>query len=383
MIPQKQFHKPDLLFVINDFEFFKTHRSRLIAFLASEGLLVTVATNLKEASSDEVEIYTKKRISFIDFNLHRSSINPLRNIMDLTKLFLIIFKIKPKKLFLVSSKPIIFGGISALLLGIKDVFFSISGLGYVFINEGKKNQIIKKIILGFYKAIFSISHSKVIFQNEDDKGLLLGLGVLDEDKAILIKGNGIDTDQFKKNRIKEERIGFLFASRLLVDKGIKEFLEASKNIDKNLARFVIAGDLDPLNPQSLKKSEFEEYKKNKRFLFLGKIDHTNMNSVFNECHVFVLPSYREGLPQVALEAAACEMPLILSDVEGCRECILDKKTGFLVKKKNIEQLTEKMNYFLENPEQISEKGKASREFVLNNFSKETIFHQYLKLFSKF
>ena len=146
--------------------------------------------------------------------------------MEFTRLFLIFMRLKPKKLFLVSSKPIIFGGISALLLGLKDIFFSISGLGYVFINEGKKNLLVKKIILGFYRVIFGNPSSKVIFQNEDDRKLLLDLGVLSFDKTILIRGNGIDTEKFKRIKSKEERIGFLFASRLLIDKGVEEFLEA-------------------------------------------------------------------------------------------------------------------------------------------------------------
>ena len=150
MALQKQSHKPDLLFVINDFEFFKTHRSRLITFLVTEGFLITVASNLKDSSDEEIKIYKEKGISFIDFRFHRSSINPLRNLVDFTRLFLIFMRLKPKKLFLVSSNPIIFGGISALLLGLKDIFFSISGLGYVFINEGKKNLLVKKFILGFY-----------------------------------------------------------------------------------------------------------------------------------------------------------------------------------------------------------------------------------------
>ena len=148
---QNHIKKADLLFVINDFKFFESHRKNLILDLNSRGLKVQVVTNLETATSNDLERYKKIGVDLIDFKFNRSSIGVFSNINSLFRLFLILKKYKPNKISLVSSKPIVYGGLCAAVLRFDKVFYTISGLGYSFISDSKKAIFVSKVIFKIYK----------------------------------------------------------------------------------------------------------------------------------------------------------------------------------------------------------------------------------------
>ena len=371
--------RPDILFIINDFEFFKTHRLGLIEYLKAKGKKVSVVTNLKNVSTSDLQRMEENYINLIHFNFDRASVNPLLNSYHLLKLFRLIFRINPKKLSLISAKPAILGGLCSLFLKLESVFISITGLGYAFISTSPKAKIIKRIILGIYSIIFKKNNIKVIFQNEDDKEEFIKEGLLDQSKSYVIKGNGINTNLYSRSSY-PEKLTFLFASRLLIDKGIREFIECSERINLDNVEFKVAGDIDLIDPNSLSKEDFNALKESKNIQYLGKVEYKKMPELFNSSSVFVLPSYREGLPQVALEAASCCMPLILTNVTGCRDCVIQNENGFLTRKGDASDLLIKMNRFIEEPSLIQEMGNQSRELIIKNFSKELIYKQFLDLY---
>lgn len=371
----------DLLVVANDFEFLRTHRLDLLEYLNKEGLVISVLTDLDNISNKEREIINNSDISFRQYEFSRSSINPITNFLSLIRGFKEIRKEKPKSLFLISSKPIIFGGITAYLLNIKKTVFAITGLGYLFINKDLKNIFIRFIVLILYKLIFLHKGSKVIFQNEQDRDYFIKNKILPLEKSIIIKGNGIDTKAFSRDLVHQtDKVTFLFAGRLLVDKGINEFIQASTLINNQDVEFKIVGDIDLSNPKSLSSDKLDEIKHMDHIDYLGKVDYEEMKSIYNLSNIFVLPSYREGLPKSALEAASCEMPLILTDVAGCKECVIESKNGFLVELKNVESLVDKMNYFIQNKQNIVPFGNSSRKLIEDKYSKEKIFIQFKSIF---
>jgi|TARA_B110000438_G_scaffold177881_1_gene169989 glycosyltransferase involved in cell wall biosynthesis len=377
---QNHIKKADLLFVINDFKFFESHRKNLILDLNSRGLKVQVVTNLETATSNDLERYKKIGVDLIDFKFNRSSIGVFSNINSLFRLFLILKKYKPNKISLVSSKPIVYGGLCAAVLRFDKVFYTISGLGYSFISDSKKAIFVSKVIFKIYKFIFSKSNIKVIFQNHDDLSFFIKNQLLSRDKALCIQGNGISLEDFKREKYPDQ-LSFLFASRLLTDKGINEYIRAAENCSDLGAIFQVAGDIDLDNPNSLSKDQLVDLTNNQSIDYLGNIEYKTMPRVFNEAHILVLPSYREGLPKVALEAAASGMPLILSDVNGCRDCLINGETGFLTENKNSRDLENKFKYFINNPEKVIEMGSASRRHVESFFSEEVIFNKFFKIYS--
>jgi len=372
--------KADLLFVINDFKFFESHRKNLILDLNNRGLKVQVVTNLESATNNDLERYKKTGIELINFKFNRSSIGILSNINSLFRLFLILKKHKPNKLSLVSSKPIVYGGLCAAVLRFDKVFYTISGLGYSFISNSKKAIFVRKVIFTIYKFIFSKANTKVIFQNHDDLNFFIKNQLLTEDKALCVQGNGISLEDFKRENYPDQ-LSFLFASRLLTDKGINEYIRAAESCSGLGATFQVAGDIDLGNPNSLSKDQLVDLVNNESIDYLGNIEYKMMPRVFNKAHILVLPSYREGLPKVALEAAASGMPLILSDVNGCRDCLIDGETGFLTRNKSSRDLEDKFKYFISNPEKVIEMGCASRGYVERLFSEEVIFNEFFEIYS--
>tara|TARA_X000000368_G_scaffold305325_1_gene243617 strand:- start:1485 stop:2627 length:1143 start_codon:yes stop_codon:yes gene_type:complete len=378
MIKKRQL-SPDILFVVNDFGFFKTHRLGIVEYLIDKGMTVSVLTNLSNANSSDLTRMNHKKITLINFNFDRASINPFLNLYYLLRLFHLLVYIKPKKLSLISAKPAVLGGICALFLRFESVFFSITGLGYAFISNSLQAKIVRRILLFIYRIIFKQNNIKVIFQNPDDKEDFIKKGLVDSNKSILIKGNGIDTELYKRSNY-PSKLTFLFASRLLIDKGIREFIKCSERISGEDAVFKVAGERDDINPNGLTEEEFEILNKSKNIEYLGKVEHSRMPELFNSASVFVLPSYREGIPQVALEAASSGMPLILNNVTGCRDCLIENENGFLARKGDYSDLLTKMRLFIEDPSLIHNMGRRSREFTIKNFSKELIYKQFLDLY---
>ena len=224
-------------------------------------------------------------------------------------------------------------------------------------------------------------NSKVVFQNKEDLNYFVEKKIVKSFRAELLRGNGVDTNFFTRKR-RPEKLTFLFASRLLLDKGITEYLDAARSLSDPNIIFKVAGKHDENNPNCLGSKELNDLKKNPFVEYLGLIEYEKMPELFNASDVFVLPSYREGLPKVALEAACTEMPLILTDVNGCRDCLIEGKTGFLARPRDSEDLKEKMFYFIHNKDQIRPMGIRSREFIEANFSEKIMFPKYDLLFKK-
>ena len=369
----------DLAFVINSFEFFKSHRKNLIISLANSGKKIAVITNLEGVDLEEIGQLERLNIFFFNYKLDRSSLGLFSNLIDFFRLYIILIKISTEKLNLISSKPIILGGICSYFLSLNKVFFTISGLGYIFISKSLRARVFKRVILFMYKILFSKKNIKVIFQNKDDLNYFVERKVLNKQKSLLIRGNGINLKKFKRVDF-PKKLTFLFASRLLIDKGVLEFVEAASRFDKTNCSFLLAGDIDIDNPNSLRESKLNEIKKFQYIEYLGKISHSDMAELFNKASVFVLPSYREGLPQAALEAGACSMPLILTDVNGCRDCLIDNETGFLIREKNVDSLVNKINLFVCNPDLVGQMGNRSKEYIRDNFSEEKIHNQFHEIY---
>ena len=316
----------------------------------------------------------------ITYELNRGGLNPLADIVATYKLSKKIREIKPDLVFSYFSKPVIFGTIAAKLAKlakVPKVIGMLEGLGYTFTQQpeglSQKTELIKKIQVLLYK--FALPQlDKLIFLNPDDPLDLLEQHAIKVKNIEVLGGIGLNLKEYPYQPIIniQQPINFLFIGRLLKEKGIHDFLNAAKIIKEKLpeTQFTVLGAIDPHNLGALTQSELDELISSNIILYPGHVN--NVKEWIANSHVFVLPSYREGVPRSTQEAMAIGRPIITTDVPGCRETVQNGVNGFLVPKWNPEALAEKMIYFIEHPEQIQKMGYESYKIAQVKFDAEKV-----------
>lgn len=288
---------------------------------------------------------------------------------------------RPDVVHLVTSKPVIYGGICARLLAIPGVVAAISGLGYIYTGTGFKVSSIRRFVSLLYKAALGHRGSRVIFQNEDDRHLFLRLGVVEQHQTCLFRGSGVDLTEFGMVPEPSGVPRVLFPARLLGDKGVREFVEAVRRLKaRNVeAEFMVAGDPDSANPSSVPKAELDEWKASTDIRFVGHCKA--MAALLQGSNIVCLPSYREGLPKSLVEAAACGRAVVTTDVPGCRDAIVPNETGFLVPAKDAASLANALSQLIQDPDMRNRFGRQGRALAEQEFGIEKIVGQHLQLYA--
>jgi len=327
---------------------------------------------------------TNLNVNLHDISLSRTSMNLLKDLKTIFNLFIIVRSVKPDKIFMYTVKPVIYGLIISPMARVKSLFPMITGLGFAFQNQlGKKNllKIFTSKIVKFLYFIALKNASKIFFQNHDDRIQFLTEGIINvNQKYFITNGSGVDTDFFQYSPIKNKNV-FLCISRLLVSKGIREYVCAAREIKKTNpdARFLLAGWIDD-NPDSIGAKELHKWIENQDIEFLGKLNNQiEVKKAISQCAVYVLPSYREGTPRSVLEAMSMGRPILTTDVPGCRQTVEIGSNGLLVSSMDESSLIHGMNFFLTNQDQIDEMGNNSRKLALRRFDAKivnnAIFHE--------
>ena len=318
------------------------------------------------------EIYTftasafgKGKVIYYQINLNRTGLNPINDYQVITQLQKIIKKEKPELSYAFGGgKAAIYTTIASYKEKVPGNFCMINGLGSIFRGSGFKNSLVKLIMSKLFK--FSLSKSKgVLFQNRDDLQEFISSGLVDPNKCIIVNGSGVNLDRFPYTK-NSSKSTFLFVGRLLRDKGIYEFVEAAKIVKENYpdSEFWILGGYDT-NPTAVQESEISSWVESGLVKYFGKQEE--ILSFYQKCSVFVLPSYHEGTPRTSLEAMAVGRPIITTDVPGCRETVIDGKTGYMVSVKDSYQLAEKMIQFITNPDLALEMGNNAHAYVVDKY----------------
>ena len=366
-----------LLFLVNSSSYFLSHRLGIAIEAKKQGYEVHIASP-EDGCEDTFKI---KGLIHHKLPISRTSINIFSEIKAFLNIYFLIKKINPDLLHLITIKPVIYGGIISRLIQIKGVVSAVPGLGYVYISKGIRAAILRFFINYFYKVSFSKKSLKIIFQNKDDMNKLrLAVG-FDPIKSVIIKGSGVDLDEFKSTPLPEGRPVISMISRLQEDKGVKEFARAAQMIKERKieADFWLIGDTDSSYPSPILIEDLQEWE-NKGFLsVLGY--RKDINILIGNSNIIVLPSYREGLPKVLLEAAACGRPVITTDVPGCRAAIEEGKTGLLVPPRDSLSLADKIEYLLGNKELLKKMGNAGRKLAEEHFSLDKVVSAHLKIYS--
>lgn len=367
-----------LLIITNVDWFLISHRLVLAKAAAAAGWKVYVACE-NTGRGDEIAV---DGITFIDFPLSRSGVNPIEE-YRLYKRFVKLYKdVRPDVVHQITIKPVVYGSLAAKRLGVKGVVNAISGMGYMF-TKGKVG-FVQRIILNLMKKGAG-SNVSFIFQNEDDLSALKSFGILDKVNSInLIKGSGIDLNKFTYSEIPDAvgPIKIIFPSRMLIDKGIRELIEASvilKNKYNNLIQFLLVGKVDDNNKAAVTADQLMNWSDGKYVLWSGHAE--NMHEMYKQAHIVVLPSYREGLPKSLIEACAVGRPIVTTDAIGCKDCVDEGINGFKVPVKDSKALALALEKLILDSSLRTRMGLAGRIKAEREFNVEDVIRRHLNIYN--
>ncbi|TYK65323.1 glycosyltransferase family 4 protein [Colwellia echini] len=316
------------------------------------------------ASTSDVNAVEKLGADYIDYPVSRSGLDPKEDFKTFKSLRDIFKEQQPNVILAYTIKPIIWGAFAARCLPNCRFYALVTGLGFAFQKGNWKKNLLMKLVIFLYKTALKRA-DKVIFQNPDNRQVFIDLGIVHEYKTAVVNGSGVDITHFEVKPLPSTPT-FLLIARLLGDKGIREYVKAANIVKQKYpeAIFQLVGPEDP-SPDGISLEELTILNKNNSVDYLGGTD--DVRPYIEGCSIFVLPSYHEGLPRTVLEAMATGRPILTTDVPGCRETVINGENGWLVEKSNVEQLAEKMTWFIENQADWQRMAKESREMVEDKF----------------
>ncbi|QQN71624.1 glycosyltransferase family 4 protein [Comamonas testosteroni] len=342
-------------------------RAPLIRLLHSQGVQVfALAPNFDESTRFAVQALGAMPI---DCPMARTGMNPLRDAVNTWHMAKLLRRLKPDMSLGYFIKPVIFGTLAAWWAGVPQRFAMVEGLGFVFTptDDGAfsfKRRLLKRLVLWLYKLGMSRAE-RVIFLNSDDQAELVASGVLPASKGFLLGGIGVDLEHWVPAPPVQQPPTFMLVARLLREKGVAQYAAAARIVKQKYpqTRFILLGGLDD-NPGSITEADVQAWVGEGTLEWHG---HTPVMPWMAQTSVYVLPSYREGVPVSTQEAMAMGRAVITTDVPGCRQTVMDGVNGFLVPPRDVEALAEKMQLFIAQPELIATMGQASRRIAEERF----------------
>jgi glycosyltransferase involved in cell wall biosynthesis len=374
--------KRKLLFVVNVDWFFFSHRLPIALEAIRQGYEVHIATSL----TDKLVLLENHGLVVHPLSLHRNSTGFWSTVKTVWQIFRVYNRINPDVVHLVTIKPVLLGGLVARLSRVPAVVTAVSGLGFVFVAKGIKATVRRRLVSLLYGLAMRHHNQRVIFQNPDDLTCLEKLVHLPDQKVTIIRGSGVDLSQYIALPLPNGVPVVLLAARLLVDKGVREFVQSAhilrkRGLSGQAVRFVIVGEPDLDNRTSLQLDELAQWTKEGVVELWGH--RSDMPQVIAAAHVVVLPSYYgEGLPKVLIEAAACGRVVVTTDHPGCRDAIDPGVTGVLVPLRDAVALANAIQELLSDPVRCATMGQAGRELAESAFDVRQVVAVHLQIYQE-
>jgi len=369
--------KPRLLFLISEDWYFWSHRLDLARAARDAGYEILVATRVKDHGKRiEDEGFKLLRIC-----LRRRNLNPLQELFAIAEIVKLYNQVRPDIVHHVALKPILYGSLAARIAGVPVVVNAFAGLGYAFSADSRRAAILRFCLKRALAAAVSLKHSRVVVQNAHDAEQLIQFGIVQSAQVTLIRGAGVDISKFRPSSETAGEPVVILPSRMLWSKGVDEFISSIKLLKEDgvQARYVLAGMIDKENPEHISETQLQGWQKEGLVEWWGHRE--DMPRVLGSADIVVLPTYYgEGLPKVLLEAAACERPLVATDVPGCREVVQDGVNGLLVPPRDACRLAQAIRRLLQDEGLRQAMGRRGREIVLREFSSERIASETIALY---
>lgn len=353
-----------LLYLVTEDWYFCSHRLPLARAALEAGYEVGVVTQVTRHG----EVIEQAGLKLFPISFARSGRIPTQDVATLRAIARIYGAVRPDLVHHVSMKPIFYGSLAARLCGVPHIVNAYTGLGFLFTSGRITARALRMLVTRLGRPLLGGKRCWSIVQNVDDRTLLLNHGLLHQDRSFLIRGSGVDVAVFTASPEVEGVPVVMLASRLLWDKGVGEFVAAAQQLrtERLKARFILVGEPDPENPMSIGQRTLQRWVQKRCIEWWGRLEP--MAEVLPQAHVVCLPSYREGLPKVLLEAAACGRAVVTTDTPGCRDVVQHGVNGLLVPVRDAGALAGAIKELVIDPARRQAMGLKGREIVEQEFS---------------
>jgi glycosyltransferase involved in cell wall biosynthesis len=356
-----------------------------------------LATSLKKQGYEVVLVspdgrYVKelqRHFRWVEWPLERRSLNPLEEISAIWQLAQIYKEQRPDLIHHDTIKPNLYGALAAQIntwRGVWDeppqLLNSFMGIGFLF-SERKKARILRSVVLPLMRSAMNRRNVFTTFSNRADRDTFIELGLIESANSRVMVSEFVNTDRFqsRNGQSSEGKLIVLMAARLLWDKGVQEFVSAAQMLQESrtLIEFWLAGEPDTETPGFVPEQRLREWDQAGVINWLGYC--SDMPEVLRQADIAVLPThYNEGLPRFLVEAGATGLPLIATDIEACRRVVEDGKNGFVIPKRNPEQLAKAIEKLAQDASLRKAMGEMSREKVIAEFAEEEVIEEWLDLY---
>lgn len=362
-----------LCYVVNNAAFFVSHRLPLAQEAKRLGFAVDLLTG--QPGSDQMEADADHALVSLGMRHRRcaftaSGINPAVELWGLLQLTLRLLRMRPDLLHCASPKGVLYGGIAGRLAGVRCIVLSVTGLGFAFTPTDRislRRRFVGWVYSFLARLAYGHPNKRVIVQNRDDEETIVQSGLATQGDVRAIAGSGVALAGLIGATIEDKSPIVLFPARILVDKGVVEFVDAARQVKARAPgwRFLLAGAADYRNPTSVSRRVLDAWQEEGIVELLGHVK--DMRTLYESASIVCLPSYREGLPKALLEAAAAGCAVVTTDAVGCREAIVPGLTGDLVPIGDRAALATALCALMEDRERREQYGRAGRALAIERF----------------
>ena len=319
------------------------------------------------------------------WEVERKTLGPLGEFAAMRTLTALYREEQPDIVHHHTIKPNLYGSVAAHRAGVSGIVNSITGLGYVFLGESAKVRLLRTAVKEMYRYAFRRENIRVIFENRDDQNYLTRTRLVPYTRTRLIESVGVDPQRFAPRptpSLTDMPPVILLASRMLWDKGVGTLVDAARTLKQHHSvTVVLAGSPDPGNPASISEAQLNAWQTEGVIEWWGFC--ADMPATYNRADIVTLPSmYAEGIPTTLLEAAACGKPVVTTNVPGCRDFVVDGKTGFVIPAGDAQALTHALEKLIMDANLRTSMGKAGRERVLSGYTTEQVNAATLRVYQE-
>ena len=367
-----------VLFVITEDWALISHRLHLVEAAINAGYEVAIATKMNKHR----KTLEDRGMRIFEWELHRGSLNPIKEIIAIFSLCKILSVFKPDIIHAVAQKPVIYSGLARKIYNQTSFVGTLGGIGFVFTNKSLKATVLKPLLKYLLKFALVGEKTRLILQNIDNINSIKKINIINENYIRLVKGSGVEINKYLPSKIPLKTTIVILPGRMLRDKGVREFVRVAERIKlRNIkARFVLVGDVDLDNPNTIKQKQIDKWVESGIIEQWGRCD--DMEKVYKRSSIVCLPSYNEGLPKVLLEAGSSSRPIVAFDVPGCREVIKNKVNGFLIQFRDENALETALTKLINDKKLCEEMGKKGRKMVEKHFASEIINAQTFNIWNE-
>lgn len=380
--------KQRITYVVNHAAFFASHRLPVARAAKHVGYDVDLITGLSASPSMETAAemeLLEAGVPHTRVRFRTDRMNPFAEFVGFAQLCWHLLRRRPALVHCASPKGMLYGGIAARLCRVPALVLAISGMGYA--NTASREQSFTRTIArAVYRTLagFAFGHGnlKVIVQNSNDRDTLLENRWVRDDQIELIPGSGVNLNSYAGASVEDKDPIVLFPARMLLDKGLQEFVEAARmlRVASNGWKFVLAGAADYQNPSCVGPETLRRWQAEGLVDWLGHVD--NMVPLYSRASIVCLPSYREGMPKALLEAAAAGCAVVTTDTIGCRDAIIPGQTGDLVPLYDSSALAKALTRLMSDKNLVQRYGMAGKVLAADRYSLEEVIQRTLHIYSQ-